>query len=134
MSIQKTRTFLLKLAPIFAFLVYGTWAALVNYWDSSEQFIKAGLIQGSYAFTTTLLLKISVMNIYKKFYATDYAMIYTYVVSFTLLVTIPVMIHYFFDTKAIFYAILPGTIIGSVYLMLILKYEIENQYKPNKDD
>ncbi len=134
MSIQKIRTFILKLAPILAFLVYGSWAGLVNYWDSSEQFIKAGLIQGSYAFTTTLLLKISVMNIYRKFNDTDFAMMYTYVVSFILLITIPVTIHYIFDTKAIFYAILPGTIIGSIYLMLILKYEINNNKTNAKDD
>ena len=123
MSTAKIRTFILKLAPVWAFLAYGFWAGAVNYWAQAPHFVKAGLIQGTYAFITTLLLRLSVLAIYKKFRHTDNAIIYTYLTSFVLLISIPVLIHMTFGTQEIFYAVLPGAIIGSIYLFIIVKFE-----------
>ena len=125
MSLQKIKITLLKFAPLLAFLVYGTWATFVNYWANADNFILSGIIQGSYAFATTYLLKLSVLMIYKKLHQSRLAQIYTFTASFVLLVSVPILIHLLANTKEIFYSILPGAIIGGIYLMLILKYEVK---------
>jgi hypothetical protein len=123
--LQKIKITLLKFAPLLAFLVYGTWATFVNYWAHADNFILSGIAQGSYAFATTYLLKLSVLKIYQKLQQTRLALLYTFASSFILLVSIPTLIHLLANTKEIFYSILPGAIIGGVYLMLILKYEVK---------
>ena len=111
----------LKYAPIFAFLAYGGWSTWVNHQSQAQNFISSGLIQGSYAFISTLLLEISALKIFSFFKPRQHAKFITYVLCFLLMIGLPVLLHGLNHTHEIFYSILPGAIIGSVYLYLLLK-------------
>jgi len=124
MSISKLRLNLLRLAPVFAFSGYGIWAATVNYYAGSNNFIMAGIIQGTYAFLSTLLLKLSVLKIHAIFKSKNRVKLMTYLVSFILMLSIPITIHLNSGTQEIFYSILPGVIIGSLYLFMIVRFEL----------
>jgi predicted neutral ceramidase superfamily lipid hydrolase len=110
---------ILKLAPLFAFLGYGGWALWVNYYAGAENYFKSSIVQGSYAFISTLLTRLVVLKIQK----TTHNKLLTFVYCFGLMALIPSSIHYFIHTKEILYSILPGLIIGSFYIVLILKFE-----------
>ena len=131
MSPQKYKSKILKFAPVFAFLGYGSWASEVNYWSQSHSFLVSGVIQGLYAFTVTLILRLTVLKIHQQFQSPIKALFYTFIISFILMVSIPAIFHYIFATKEIFYSILPGAIIGGIYLILILKYEINPKISKN---
>ena len=122
MSKSQLRNTALKYAPVFAFLAYGSWATWVNYHAQAPNFMSAGLIQGSYAFISTLLLKIMALNIFNTLKRKQYAKTITYFLCLSLMIGIPFVIHYINHTQEIFYSILPGAIIGSVYLFLLLRY------------
>ena len=126
MSSSSIKTRLLKFAPLFAFLGYGSWASAVNYWSQSSNFFISGLIQAIYALIATLILRLTVLKLHQQFRSSNKATCYTFLISFILLVSIPATIHYIFATKEILYSILPGAIIGGIYLILILKYEVKN--------
>jgi hypothetical protein len=120
-------SFLLKLAPVFAFVGYGSWATWVNFTAGADNYLASGCIQGSYAFVSTLGLKITTFFIFGAVKNSAYAKLITYTISLTLMVTIPVFLHLINGTQKIFYSILPGSIIGSFYLFIIVWYEIKNK-------
>jgi hypothetical protein len=124
MSSQKFKTHILKLAPLWALLGYGTWSAVINYYYHADNFLLSGLAQGSYAFITTLILRLTVLRLYKSLHKNLHAKLFTYALSFALMVIIPFVIHFLIDTQEIFYSILPGAIMGGIYLYMILKFEV----------
>jgi hypothetical protein len=121
-SKSQLRNSALKYAPVFAFLAYGSWATWVNYQSQAHDFISAGIIQGSYAFISTLLLEKSALKIFRLVKSKKHAKFITYLACITLMIGLPALIHYFNHTEEIFYSVLPGAIIGSVYLYLLLRY------------
>lgn len=124
MSSQKINAQILSLAPLWALLGYGIWSAAINYYHHADNYLLSGLVQGSYAFITTLVLRFFVLKLYTSLRYNVYAKLVTYGFSFILMVIIPATIHYIIGTKEIFYSILPGAIMGAIYLLIILKYEV----------
>lgn len=125
MSKSQLRNILLKYAPVFSFIVYGSWAAWVNYQTQSQKFISAGMIQGTYAFISTLLLEVSALKIFSILKFKYYAKLMTYIICMILMIGLPILLHFINHTEKIFYSILPGAVIGSVYLYLLLRYNTQ---------
>lgn len=132
--------YLIRFSPVIAFLGYGSWATYVNYEPDSDFFILSGIIQGVYAFVSTLFLKWAILLIFHQFnrYQENHhydthsqkndqsivkwrAQICTYIISLVLLIFIPVGIHLLSGTVHVVAAIAPGVLIGSVYVALILR-------------
>lgn len=128
MSKPQLRNTALKYAPVFAFLAYGSWATWVNCQSQAQNFISAGVVQGCYAFVSTLLLEISALKIFRLFKSRSHAKLITYVLCLALMVALPILIHFLNHTHEIFYSILPGAIIGSVYLFLLLRYNTDSSH------
>jgi len=124
MPSQKFKAQILKLAPLWALLGYGIWSAVINYYYNADNYLLSGFAQGSYAFVTTFILRLTVLKLYNSLHKKSYARLITYVLSFALMVLIPTVIHFLIDTQKVFYSILPGAIMGGIYLFMILKYEV----------
>lgn len=105
-------------APTIAALFYGGWAAYSN-WDYAEQAaLVAGLIQGGFAFSSTLLLTSLVMRLLQREQA---SFIGVFSQSSAALVTIPALLHWLAGTPNIATAMAPGLIIGHAYLWALIK-------------
>ena len=115
---------LLKFAPVFAFLGYGSWALLVNYMAESDKFITSGLIQGGFAFIATFFVRIFSIKLHQLFIDFKYTKLMTFLVVLTVMTLIPTILHLVNGTEKIFYSVLPGMIMGGIYQIIILKIEI----------
>ena len=100
----------------FAALIYGFWAGWVNSDHGSDIALKVGLIQASYAFLSTALVTFIAQKLLEKFNFSSAARVIALLASWVVMLSIPVLLHTWQNTPDLIEAILPGAIIGTLYL------------------
>lgn len=105
-------------APAFAALFYGGWATYCNWAYDMKVALTAGLVQGGFAFTSTLILTSLVLYLLKRNNATFTRV---FAQSSFPLVTIPALLHFLAGTPNILAAMLPGLVVGHIYLWGLIK-------------
>lgn len=112
------------LAPIVAALVYGGWAAYSNWGFDMSTALMAALVQGGFAFASTWLLTRAVKYLVARYTEAMLSAIKVKLVVFAqccfLLVVIPAGLHLAVGTPNILMAMLPGLIVGNIYLGYIV--------------
>ncbi len=107
-------------AALAAGIGYGAWAFFVNAEHGSKPAWLAGFGQGSYAFVFTLLLADLSLKVCRwKGFPVAYGL------AALLLLSVPAGIHTFLETPDISEAIVPGFIIGNIYIWLMLRARLE---------
>ncbi len=96
---------------------YGGWAVYANYEHGAHAWIMAGSIQGIYAFISTLFITQVAQKTCVKYQYGLKGITIGFIVSFLVMLTIPLFIHNLFGTPNIWMTILPGLIWGSIYLL-----------------
>ncbi len=114
-------------ASIAACIGYGIWSAFCNWSHGIKTAISAFLVQGSFAFTSTLLLSVLAITLMRKLSDARFTKSLTFLICYIFIATIPASLHWLAGTPEIFASILPGLIIGSAYLTFLLK-----QHQPQK--
>jgi len=102
---------------ILALLAYGSWAAFSNIDFGLITALKAFGVQGLFAFTTTLGLSLLAARLYRSFGANYTAILFSFLLCFILIGTVPPVLHWLISTPNIFKSILPGLIWGSIYIL-----------------
>ncbi|EAR08720.1 hypothetical protein [Reinekea blandensis] len=108
-------------SALFAFIGYGSWAALSNSsfgWSTS---MVALMIQGSFAFTSTLLLGRFTLQLSHRLGTSRRAQTTVWLISLTLLVSIPLSLHLLAGTPNTLRTMLPGLLIGNLYVFGLLR-------------
>ncbi len=123
---------LVWLAPLLAFVVYGSWA----YWvhrdtDSAQgscwlvcqgkQSLRAGLAQGSYAVLSTVALRHIVLALQRRLAGRRFARIGAFALSVAVIVLLPASLHTLLGNSQPWIAIAPGVLAGTFYIALILR-------------
>ena len=96
---------------------YGGWAVYANYEHGTQAWVTAGLVQGIYAFFSTLFITQIAQTTFIRNNCGYKGMLFGFVISFIVMLTLPLLVHSLFGTPNIWKTILPGLIWGSVYLM-----------------
>lgn len=105
---------------LLAALVYGTWAAFANSEHGVAIALKAGLGQGSYALFSTFWVTVSAVRIFRLCRGGWIGVFAGFIVSFIVMISIPLTIHTLLRTPDTWQAILPGLVWGSGYIMVLL--------------
>jgi hypothetical protein len=108
------------LAPLLAFAVYGSWACWVHRHESGAQSLHAGIAQGSYAVLSTIALRHVVLALHRRFAGFQLGRIWTFSLSFALILLLPFALHSALGNTRPWLAIAPGVAFGSTYIALIL--------------
>ena len=111
---------LLAFAPLLAALVFGGWAAFVNSEFGLIVSIRSGMAQAVYALFSTWIVSKTVVSTFSFARLGISRMLWSFVVSFLVMMSIPLSIHYALATPRITSAILPGAIWGSGYIATYL--------------
>ncbi|MDO6763226.1 hypothetical protein [Agarivorans sp. 1_MG-2023] len=118
--IERYRQLVNQLSPwqiaLLAALVYGAWAAFVNSEHGNAVALKAGLVQGSYAFVSTWLISFIAKWMLLRWGFSQTVRWSAMSVSWLVMLAIPVVLHTWQKTPDLVEAILPGLAIGSLYL------------------
>ncbi|MDT8398567.1 MAG: hypothetical protein RQ899_08140 [Pseudomonadales bacterium] len=118
------------LTASLAFVVYGSWAAYVNSEYGLEALLRAGLGQGLYAFFSTWLVTAAARTFLQKIGYNRKGLFISFLLTFCVMLAIPVTLHTLLRTRDVWEAILPGLIWGSVYILLVLRLS----YQTDRDD
>jgi len=105
-----------RINALIAAIVYGCWAFYTNSEHGLVASSKAGIIQAIYAFMSTLSVSNVALRIFHFFDNKTCGLIYGFIGSFILMITIPSGVHYVSGTPDIIETILPGVVFGSTYL------------------
>ena len=120
LMINNYRKLVNRLSPwqiaLLAALVYGAWAAFVNSEHGNQAALKAGLVQGSYAFVSTWLISFIAKSMLAYWGYSQGVRWSAMSVSWLVMLAIPVLLHTWQQTPDLLEAILPGLAIGSLYL------------------
>ncbi len=108
------------MAPLLAALVFGGWAAFVNREYGPIVTLRSGMGQATYALFSTWIVSRTVVNVFSFAGRGVQGVLCSFVVSFLLMISIPLAIHYALATPEIFNAILPGIVWGSGYVATYL--------------
>ena len=112
------------IAPFVAALVYGGWAAYSNLMFGLSAAIPAALVQGGFAFSSTWLLNRTVQWLVDKHVKKGFSPAHVRLIVFAecslLLLVIPLVLHLMVGTPNIFMAMLPGLVVGNLYLIYML--------------
>ncbi len=119
------------LAPLLAFVVYGSWAywvhrdtdsAQVSCWlvCQGKQSLRAGLAQGSYAVLSTIALRHIVLALQRRFAGRRFARTSAFTLSVAVIVLLPATLHTLLGNSQPWIAIAPGVLAGTFYIALIL--------------
>jgi len=125
---MKNATILTALA---AALGYGGWAVYANYDHGIHASVVAGLIQGIYAFLSTFSITHVARKVYLKHNCKMRGIIVGFLMSFIIMLAIPLTVHSIFGTPNMWKTIMPGLIWGSIYLAGFL---ILTEHKRLKDE
>ena len=117
-KIRQYRTSILN--SFAAMLIYGSWAVYANFEHGAQAWKMAGAIQGVYAFFSTLSVTVVAQWVYTKCGRGWLGIVVGFLVSFVVMLTIPIAVHNLAGTPDILQTILPGLIWGSGYLILFL--------------
>jgi hypothetical protein len=105
-------------APLAAAAFYGGWAMYSNWQFDINTVITAGIVQGGFAFISTLVLTSLVIYLLSRNGATP---IKVFIQSSLALTSIPLLLHLSAGTPNILMAMLPGLIVGHIYLWGLIK-------------
>lgn len=105
-----------------AFLIYGAWSGWVN--RSESGFLRFALIQGSYAFCSTLFLHLLVQHLYKRWQGLRIAKSIVWIASSCCAIAIPASLHYLADNPQIAWSIAPGACASMIYAGLVLRFDV----------
>jgi hypothetical protein len=105
------------LAPLLAFVVYGSWAYWVHRHADSAQSLRAGLAQGSYAVLSTVALRHIVLALERRF-----ASVSVFALSVAIIVLVPATLHILLGNAQPWLAIAPGVAFGTTYIALLQFY------------
>ena len=103
-----------------AALVYGLWAFYANSEYSFITSSRAAIIQGIYAFISTLLITHVAYKVFLHYKCGVKGVTTGFCVSFIVMLILPLSVHSAFQTPDIWQTILPGLIWGSMYLFFFL--------------
>ena len=125
--------------PIAGFLFYGGWALLANSGLLSELLPKemlinaagnteggreaallAGLTQGSYSFTVTLILALIVEWLFQRLSGWPLRSIWVFCVAFVVLVSTSAGVNIIAGTPNVVLTILPGLVVSSLYTLVYI--------------
>jgi len=109
-----TITFLTALA---AAIGYGGWAVFANFEHGMHAWMMAGVIQGAYAFVSTLSITHIARWVFLKCNCAIKGIITGFIASFIVMLALPLGVHSIAGTPDLWQTILPGLIWGSIYLM-----------------
>jgi hypothetical protein len=109
-----------------AFLGYGTWSAWAN---SGPLWWRFGLIQGCYAFASTLALYHFVRLLERQLGSMPHAGIVVWIISSLVAAAIPASLQFLAGSHAILLAITPGAITSSVYAYAVIQGLVEPRSK-----
>lgn len=110
-------------APISAFLGYGSWSSFVSYSQDNVVWVYSGLMQGIYAFLSTLFFNALIRHTKLFFEEYSYPHLKTYAVGF-IIIFLPFIFHWLAGVAKVLAPTLPGLIMGSIYLVFILEVEL----------
>ena len=110
----------LDFAPLLAALVFGGWAAFVNREYGPVVTIRSGMGQAVYALFSTWIVSRTAVRTFSIAGRGAQGVFWGFVVSFMVMISIPLTIHYALATPEIFNAILPGIVWGSGYIATYL--------------
>lgn len=108
------------LSAILAAAGYGSWAIFSNYEYEIHVWIMAGIVQGIYAFISTLTITNVARWVFFKYKCEAKGIISGFLASFFVMIAIPVTVHGLVGTPNIIQTILPGLVWGSTYLIVFL--------------
>lgn len=126
------RSLIPYLNALAAMLVYGAWAIFANFEHGRSAWLMAGVIQGIYAFGSTLTVTVVARWAYLRAGAKLRGILCGFGLSFLVMLIIPVAVHSIAGTPNILQTILPGLIWGSGYLIgyLLLTEKNSKKTKP----
>ncbi|WP_432455528.1 MULTISPECIES: hypothetical protein [unclassified Agarivorans] len=101
---------------ILAALGYGAWAALVNREYGPVVSLRAGLVQGSYAFVSTALISYVARAVLQRWGYHQHIRYLAMLLSWLVMLSIPSLLHLWQHTPNWQQAMLPGVLFGSLYL------------------
>ncbi|MDN3649445.1 hypothetical protein QWZ13_11025 [Reinekea marina] len=110
-----------KLTAILALMFYGTWASYSNFEFGYSIAITAFMIQGSFAFTSTLVSGYTALFLMKKLQHFSHYLLWSYLITMALLVSIPFVLHTVFLTPNKLLSMAPGMVIGGLYIATLLR-------------
>jgi len=105
----------LFISGIGAFVIYALWA----YYSNEGSAVRSAFMQGSMSFFMTIFLAIMLEFIYKKASAAISAIIFALLLIWSIM-TLQAIVHYVIGTDNIFMTILPGLLLGTVYVIVYL--------------
>ncbi|MGS2718501.1 hypothetical protein ACVBE9_10035 [Eionea flava] len=118
------KTLRLWLPPIAGFLAYGGWALFINFSHGWYSAAVAGLTQGSYSFTVTLLLAIVIEYLFSALNRTNihtyWRNISVFITGFSLLVVTSVGVNVITGTPEVLWTVLPGLSVSAVYTVVYI--------------
>lgn len=116
------------LSPVSAFLFYGGWSAWLNVTGENPAWVLSGISHGLYAFLFTLVFRGLTRKIFLCFYQArshyKNSQYLTFMVMSLVIFMLPVINQYLAGNVQIAMTILPGVIMGHVYLLLVLNFEL----------
>lgn len=120
MCIFDKQFFIILFNACAALLIYGGWAVYANFEHGLHAGVTAGIVQGVYAFISTLTITLIAKAVYQKCGCGVRGICLGFCTSFIIMITIPLSVHTAFGTPDIWQTILPGLIWGSIYLLGVL--------------
>lgn len=111
-------------APWVAALVYGSWGAFANRMFGVDVMLAAASAQGVFAFASTWGLAAvarAMLAIWRQRVVERLALLLSFFACSTILWAIPWSLHLLAGTENILLAMLPGLVIGHVYLAWLLR-------------
>jgi hypothetical protein len=108
-------------SAFLALIFYGSWAAGTNFNFGVGVATKAFLIQGCFAFISTLIsgnMALYLLGIYKPL---QYQRLWAFLTSMLLLFMIPFLAHTAISTPNKWWAMAPGMVIGNLYVWLLIR-------------
>lgn len=110
------------LAPVSAFLAYGSWAAWVNASSDMTHALIAGAIQGTYAFVSTIALRWLVICLLRRMsHWHQWPAPAAYVSAVGIAALVPLSLHMWAGTPRLVASILPGLVVSAAYVLWVLR-------------
>ncbi|MBI1300708.1 MAG: hypothetical protein GC137_03525 [Alphaproteobacteria bacterium] len=114
---QEKRGRAIFLTALAAGLGYGAWAFYANLDHGFSTALMSSSIQAIYAFISTLTITHVARYVFLHYKCGYKGILAGFVLSFLVMLAIPLVVHNYFGTPNIWQTILPGLIWGSIYLM-----------------
>jgi hypothetical protein len=106
--------------PVSGFLFYGAWAMWVNYSHGWDYAITAGLTQGTYSFTITLLLAVVVEWLFIRLANVYLRSLWIFLVAAILLASTSVGVNILTGTPEVLWTVLPGLMVSLTYTVVYI--------------